>query len=134
VPAPSSTPIRAIELAVEQAGVVERLGRGHHAELFAPRPAAALRWRKRAWRSKVDLAGDLAAERRHVEQRDPSQAAQAGDHVSQLASRLAPSDETMPMPVMATRRSLPDVLTVRAPASIRPAPRRPRTPRRAPAE
>ena len=73
---------RAIELAVEQAGVLEGLGRGHDAELLAARPAAALiRREARLEVERVDLAGDLAAERRHVEQRDRTQAAQAGDHV-----------------------------------------------------
>src|SRR6478735_794968 len=73
---------RAIQLAVEQAGVVEGLGRGHDTELLAPRPAATLVRRETSLQVEgVDLTGNLAAERGHVEQRDRTQAAQAGNHV-----------------------------------------------------
>ncbi len=71
-----------LDVAVEEAGVVERFARGEHAELIAARPAAPLeRCQLRGEREEIDFGGDAAAEAGGVEQRHRANAAEAREHV-----------------------------------------------------
>ncbi len=73
---------RAVDAALEQARLRERLASGHDAELLAARPAAPLpRGEARLHVEEIHLARDAAAERRRVEQRHAPKPGQSGDHV-----------------------------------------------------